>query len=281
MRKSWIILGALFAGVIALGLFVWLKPPKIQTVTHALSSLKSADARTVRVLRRGKPLATLEKRNAEWFMTEPIKAPADGFQILRLLAVLDAKSALRYPVSDAAKFELDALSAPQTEIIINDQRFAFGAVNTVTREQYVLSQNQIHPLDPTFGAAVPTDAYALLRRSVLAPGDTPVRFDFGAFAVDYDSKKWNTSPPAGEVSQDDFNRWVAQWREGSGLRTELADQRKPASDINITLKNGARITLGVVQTAPELILRRADLGLQFIFTGDVGKLMISPPAARR
>jgi hypothetical protein len=281
MRKSWITLGALLAGVIALGLFVWLKPPKTQAVTHVLSSLKSTDARAVRVLRKGKQLATLEKRNAEWFMTEPVKAPADSFQLLRLLAVLDAKSTLRYPISDAAKFELDAPNAPQAEIIINDQRFAFGAVNAVTREQYVLSQNQIYLLDPTFGAAVPTDAYALLRRSVLAPSDTPLRFEFGAFSVDNDTKKWSTTPPAGELSQDDFNRWVAQWREGSGLRTELADQRKPASDINIVLKNGARITLGVVQTTPELILRRADLGLQFIFTGDVGKLMISPPDARR
>jgi hypothetical protein len=277
MRKSWLTLGAVLAGVIALGLFVWLKPPKTQALTHAVSSIKSADARAVRVLRKGKPLATLEKRNTEWFMTEPVKAPADGFQVMRLLAILDAKSSLQYPPSDLVKFEL---SAPSAEIIVNDQRFAFGAINTVTREQYVLTQNWIYPMEVHFGAAVPADAAALLRRSVLAPGDMPNRFEFGSFAVLNDGKKWSAAPPAGELSQDDYNRWVAQWREGSGLRTEIADARKPLGKISIVLKDGAKIVLNVVQTTPELVLRRADLGLQFIFTGDVGKIMISPPAAR-
>lgn len=278
MRKTWIALGALLAGVIALGLFVWLKPPKPQTATFALSVLKSTDARTLRVLRKGKTLATLEKRNSEWSITDPITAPADDFQVLRLLAVVEAKSASRYAPTDLAKFELDA---PQTEIIVNDQRFAFGAINAVTREQYVLTQHQVFPLELRYGAAVPADASALLRRSVLAPGEAPVRFEFGTFTVATDAKKWSAAPPAGELSQDDYNRWVAQWREGSGLRTEVADTRKASSDIHITLKDGAKLTLGVVQTAPELVLRRADLGLQFVFVGEVGKQMLSPPTPRK
>jgi hypothetical protein len=277
MRKTWITLGALFAGVIALGLFVWLKPPKTEATTYALSPLKSADARTLRVLRKGKTLAVLEKRKAEWFMTEPLKAPADDFQMLRLTGILEAKGSLQYPPSDLAKFELDA---PQTEIIINDRRFAFGAINAVTGEQYVLSQNQIYPLDLRYGAAVPADASSLLRRSVFAPDDAPVRFEFSTFTVENDTKKWNTAPASGDLSQDDYNRWVAQWREGSGLRAEVADKRKAAGEILVTLKDGRKISLDVLQTTPELVLRRADLGLQFVFTGDVGKLMISPPTAR-
>lgn len=282
MRKSWITLGALFAAVFALGLFVWLKPPGTPAMQHALSSLKSGDARTLRVLRKGQPLATLEQRNGAWFVNEPVRAPADGYQVLRLLAILDARSALQYAPADLAKFELDA---PQAELIINDQRFAFGAINAVTREQYVLTQNHIYPLNVTFGAAVPADAAALLRKSVLAPGDVPVRFEFGAFTVENDSKKWVATPPAPEVSQDDYNRWVAQWREGSGLRTEvatgLANTRKPASEIQITLKDGVKVTLGVMQTEPELVIRRADLGLQFVFAGNVGKQMLAPPGTNK
>jgi hypothetical protein len=198
--------------------------------------------------------------------------------VLRLLGILEAKSASQYPSADLAKFELDA---PQTEIIINDQRFSFGAINAVTSEQYVLTQNRIYPLDLRFGAAVPTEAAALLRKSVLAPGEVPIRFECGAFVVEYDSRKWITTPSSGEPSQDDFNRWVAQWREGSALRAEIADTRKPAGDIVITLKDGAKVALGVVQSAPELVLRRGDLGLQFVFVGEVGKQMMLPPAARK
>ena len=282
MRKSWITLGVLLAGVIALGAFVWLKPPKAPTVTHALSAMKAADVRTVRVLRKGKPLATLEKSAAQWRLTEPIQAPAEEFQVLRLIALLDAKSTQQYPATERAKFELDA---PQAEIVINDQRFAFGSINTVTHEQYVLTENRIFPLALNFGAAVPADAAALLRKTVLAPGDVPVRFEFATFNLEYQTNKWVAAPAAGELSQDDFNRWVAQWREGSGLRTELlasaAKTAKPIGNVLITLKSGGKVSLEILQSEPELIVRRADLGLQFVFTGDIGKLMLAPPAARK
>ena len=278
MRKRWITLGALCACVAALGLFVWLKPPKPQSVTYAVSAVKPADVRTLRVQRKGKTLAVLEKRDAVWFLLEPFKAPADTYQVQRLLAVLEAKSAAQYAAADLAKFEL---ATPQAELIINDQRFAFGAINNVTREQYVLTQNQVHPLELRFAAAIPADAAALLRRSVLAATDAPVRFEFDAFTVAADEKKWSTTPSAGDVSQDDYNRWVAQWREGSALRVEIgnepADTRKPAREIHITLKDSRKVTLGIVQTEPELIVRRADLGLQFVFVADIGRQMITPP----
>ncbi|HTE13686.1 MAG TPA: DUF4340 domain-containing protein [Burkholderiales bacterium] len=278
MRKSWITLGAFFICVAALGLFVWLKPPKPQNATHAVSVLKSAEVRTLRVQRKGKALAVLEKRADEWFLIEPLTAPADAFQVSRLLAVLEAKSALQYPLSDLAKFELNT---PQAELTINDQRFVFGAINNVTREQYVLTQNHVYPLELRFAAAIPNDAAALLRRSVLAPGDTPLRFEFGAFTVAFDEKKWTTAPSPGDVSQDDYNRWVAQWREGSALRTEPVDKRAATEEIYITLKNGNKVSLDIVQTQPELIVRHADLGLQFVFVGTIGAQMMAAPGTSK
>ena len=271
-------LGALLACVAALAAFVWLKPSRPATDAHAVSALQPASTRTLHVIRKGRTLARLERRDREWFMTEPLAAPADAYQVSRLLAVLEAKSPQQFPPSDAAKFELQA---PQAELVVNDQRFAFGAINNVTREQYVLTQNQVYALDVRFAAAIPADATSLLRRSVLAPGDEPQRFDFGAFTVTRDEKKWTTTPSTSDVSQDDYNRWVAQWRDGSALRTEAADARKAATEIHIQLKAGRKLTLGVVQREPELIVRRDDLGLQFVFVGTIGTQMMAPPGLRK
>ena len=282
MLKSWIVLGALSICVIALGLFVGLKPPAPASITYAISAIKAADARTLRVLRKAVTLAALEKRGADWFLTEPVKAPADNFQVLRLLAVLDAKGTKLLDASDAAKFELDT---PQAELVINHQRFAFGAINNVTREQYVISNQRVLPLQMNFGAAIPTNVNALLRRSVLAAGDSPSRFDFGAYAIVNDGKKWISKPLTSDLSQDDYNHWVAQWREGSALRSEIVDQQQalaaPLREVFITLNDGTRIPLSILQIEPELILRRADIGLQFVFTGDVGRQMMSGPTARK
>ncbi len=251
-------------------------------MSYAVSTLNVADARTLRVLRKGKMLATLQKHGTDWFLTEPVKAPADNFQILRLLAVLDAKGTRLLDASLLAKYELDN---PQAELVINDQRFAYGAINTVTREQYVMSNQQVMPVQLSFGAAIPADVSALLRRSVLAAADAPSRFDFGSYAIANDGKKWITTPIASDLSQDDYNHWVARWREGSALRSEIVDQRLALAtaqrEVFITLNDGAKIALGIMQLEPELIVRRSDIGLQFVFTGEVGRQMMSAPTARK
>lgn len=281
MRNTWITLGVLCAGVVALALFAWLKPPKSQDIPHTVSATKPDAARSVRVMRKGAVLAALEKRGDTWFLTEPAAAPADSLQVFRLLAVLEAKSRAPYPAADATKFGLDA---PQAELVIDNLRFAFGAINNVTREQYVMAGSGIFSLELRFGAALPDNATALLRKTVLAASEAPARFDLGAFAVAYDGKKWITQSSSlaatDAISQDDYNRWVMQWREGSALRAEFADARKAAAEWRITLKGGEKIALDVVQATPELIVRRADLGVQFVFVGDIGKQMMAPPSAR-
>ena len=273
MRKSWITLGLLFALVIALGLFVWLKPPKVPGNVIPVSTHKAVTALSLKVIREGKTLAVLEKRGNTWHLTEPFKAPADDFQVARLLAVREAQASASY-TPDPARFEL---TQARTALEIDNERYVFGAINSVTQEQYLLAGNQVYAVALRYAAAVPNHAATLARRTVFAPGDKPVKFEFGAYTLAQDAMKW-TITPAAELSQDITNRWAAQWREGSALRAEPADERKPARELFVTLQDGKRVALGIVQSEPELIVRRADLGLQWVYTGDIGRQMLMPPA---
>ena len=282
MRKRWITLGVLFALVGALGLFAWLKPAKIDEQALPIATPKTTKpdaARTLTVLRNGKPLATLEKRGTLWHLTEPLKAPADDFQVTRVLSVLEAKASASYASepSSLAKFEL---SSPRAEIVIDGERYAFGGINNVTQEQYVLAGGRVHAVPLRHGAAVPNDAAALARRSLFAPGDKLVKFEFGDFTIAQDGIKWVITPAA-ELSQDMTNRWVAQWREGSALRAEAMDDRKPRRELIITLADGVRVTLGVIQTEPEFVVRRADLGLQFVYREEIGQQMLAAPPLQK
>ena len=47
----------------------------------------------------------LEKRGHAWHLNEPFKAPADDFQVARLLAVREAQSSASY-TPDLARYEL-------------------------------------------------------------------------------------------------------------------------------------------------------------------------------
>jgi hypothetical protein len=73
-----------------------------------------------------------------------------------------------------------------------------------------------------------------------------------------------------------MNRWVDGWRFASSLVTQRAST--PAGQpIQVRLADGRTLKLGIVQKQPELILVRPDERLQFHFSGEVARRLLSPP----
>src|SRR4051812_27367528 len=94
-------LAALFAVVAALGAWIYVKPEPAPAETYALSALKPADVKRLRLERSVTPqedragateTVALEKRNGEWRMVKPIAARAEAFPVDRALAILEARS---------------------------------------------------------------------------------------------------------------------------------------------------------------------------------------------
>src|SRR5450631_1044906 len=128
---------ALLATVIALALFAYYKPHKNEP-EHKLSVIKAADATGIKIEIVGSPPLTLARTGAEWKLTAPVPARADNLQVQRLLEILDATAKDRFPATGLARYELNE---PYARVTFNQQTFAFGAVNQLSREQYVLTQD--------------------------------------------------------------------------------------------------------------------------------------------
>jgi len=88
------------------------------------------------------------------------------------------------------------------------------------------------------------------------------------------------APRAADLSQDDFIRWVDEWRLASALRVEPVPAARARDEIRIRLRNGGELTLGVISREPELVLARSDEKLQYRFGAGLAKRLLSPPAAR-
>jgi hypothetical protein len=200
------------------------------------------------------------------------------FQVARALSVLEAKSTMSYPANELKKFDLDP---PSVQVIINEKSFAFGAINPVTREQYVLTNNTVHAIEMRHGAGLPLDASALLHKELFGADEIPVKFMFTEFSIASNDGKWLLTPSAGELSQDDYARWVDAWRQASAMRAEPYDKRRPVGEMRIELKDGKNLSLGILSREPELVLLRTDLNLQFAFAGEVGKRMLARPIATK
>lgn len=266
---------ALLAIVIALASFAYFRAHKTAP-EHRLSIIKAAEAKNIKIEIAGSPPLVLERAATEWKITAPVVARADSFQIQRLLDVLDATSKHRYPAVGLARYDLNE---PYARITVNQQAFAFGAVNEMSREQYVLTQDGIYPVSIRYGAALPKTALQMVSKQLFAAEEAPVAFEFPDFKLAQQDGKWQLTPPPADASADDTNRWVDEWRLATALGVQPASNVKPLSAVKITLRNGTDITVAILQREPQLVLARSDQQFEYQLAGTIAQRLLAPPAA--
>lgn len=273
MSRSWIGLIVLFIAVAALGTFVYFRP-HTQQQEYRLSGLKPGDAQRLRIERPGQPAIELARKSADWRLTAPFRARAETVQVQRVLDILEAKAATRFAATALARFELDR---PQAQVTINDQQFAYGTVSPVTGELYVRTGDWVYPLPVRYLASLPPQGIALVSRQMFAPTEIPVRFEFPRFVVSQKDGRWNVTAGSSDLSQDDINRWVDNWRQASALRVEPFDAPVPAKHITVELNDGRRVPIGIEENDSELAFTRFDEHLRYYLFPKVARLMLAPP----
>jgi hypothetical protein len=265
---------ALLAVVIALALFAYYKPHKGEP-EHKLSGIKAADATSIKIEIAGSPPIALARTGADWSVTAPLSARADSLQVQRLLEILDATAKDRFPATGLARYDLNE---PPARLTINQQTFGFGAVNEMSREQYVLTQDGIYPVSLRYGTLLPRTVNQLVSRQLFAADEAPVAFRLDDFKLEQRDGKWHLTPAA-DLSADDVTRWVDEWRLAVALAVLPATDRKPLTTIKVTLKTGSEISVAVLQRDPQLVLARSDRPFEYQLNADAAKRLLTPPAA--
>jgi len=266
---------ALLAVVVALALFAYYKPAKTAP-EHKLSSLKPAEATSIKVEIAGDPPIMLARAGADWKITAPLTARADGTQVQRLLEILEASAKDRFPAQGLARYDLNE---PAARLTINQQAFGFGGFNQMSREQYVLTQDGIYPLSLRYGSLLPKSVHQMISRQVFAPDEAPIAFRLVDFALMQNDGKWQLTPSAADLGADDVTRWVDEWRLASALAVLPLSNRTAVTRVKVTLKSGTDIFISVLQREPQLVIARSDQPYEYQLSAEAGKRLLAPPAA--
>ncbi|MGH8728436.1 MAG: DUF4340 domain-containing protein [Burkholderiales bacterium] len=260
------------AGLVAM---LYFKPGKEAPSQHAISSLTADSVTKIEITQPENKLVVLERRDGKWHTTSPIEARADVAQVENVLALTSATSAVRYPPTDLARFDLDR---PLIQIRLNDQEFSFGAVNPLSGEQYVASGSHVYLVSPRFASAAQSESW--VSRKLLAEDEDPVRFEFPAFTAGETGDQWSLGSEESSLSQEDFNLWLNRWRLANALSVAPAIAES-GTQLKITLANGRVIPLLAVEKKDEFLLVRRDEKLQYAFSPSVGKPLIELPQAAK
>lgn len=293
MKNRWLINVVMLGLVVAIALFMHLKPETTQQDSQfEISTAKLADFDQVKVEFPAKAPVLFEKKNGYWMMRKPYAARADQASVLRILAIVAANSKVRLPLVDASKYGLDqatvklTLSGPGGE-----QVFTFGTFNPVTEEQYVGFAQQVFLLSGQYGEAASTQAIEMVDKIPLNPQERKqiAGFDLArleqweqnALKVTMDDQgKWHVNDPKAQPAQNDLNEWMDfSWVQSQAKSVEFytPDRHQTYPSFEILMRDGKKIHFDKMQESPEYLLARPDEGIIYHFSNDVGFTMVNPP----
>ncbi len=275
MSRATLVNVALALLVAGLALFLYLRPRPGAAPELALFALDPERVTRIRVERGGEPVV-LEKRDGHWHLAEPYRARADAFRTRQLLDLLHAKASRKLSATDLARFDLER---PQARVVFDDRAIAFGTVNELSNEQYVMVGEDVYLVPLRYAAALPQEAKDVTGRQLFGPDEEPVAIALPGMTMAQREGIWKLSPETPGWSQDDLNRWGDEWRSAASLLTQKGAGTAAGKPITVTLRNGTVVRLTIVQREPELVLLREDEGLQYLFSAAAGKRLLTPPAA--
>lgn len=221
----------------------------------------------------------LDKERGVWMMRAPVATYANEFRIDALLGVARADSRARFDAGalDLARFGLDP---PLSVLRLDDVELTFGDSESLDNRRYVRNGATVHLIDDDYFYRLQTGFATFVSNRLLPPSGMPAAIRLPEFGLARDGGKWTLTPaPEPPPSADALNEFVDAWRQAQAVQVDRYTGEASRGTITISFGgDAAPLEFLLLETEPELVLARADLGLRYHLTAEQARRLLSAPA---
>ncbi len=225
------------------------------------SSLDRESVNTLTVTRKGYPSIVLHKKEQQWWLQNP-PLPAKKHLVTELLALLESKSLIRYPLSEINPQQI-GLEKPSLCIKYNQKSACFGDRNPLNQLRYLQFGTHVHMIYDTLShqlSGVPAD-YVSPR--LLPEGARITALTLDNLTLQHNQGRWQITPQPEHYSADQAQQLLDNWQRARALLVAPYQATDSEATIEVTLENQKPIRFELVSSEPELILARPELGIQY------------------
>jgi hypothetical protein len=278
LRRRWLLNAGL---LVLIGLLAWLALHRAgQDKDVAEPPLTTLAVETISQLRIERPdhaAIALEKTGTQWTLTAPVRARANPFNVESLLRILTAPGETRFPAGgqDLVKFGLDQ---PRSRVHYGDVEIAFGSLHPLNNRIYVLHNNEIVliPAHYLSSAIYPYTNFIDSRLFEERRKITAIKLP--DFTLAQQDGAWRKQPPDKQLTSDRLNEFAAEWQNARALGVEKYSGREILDRIEISSVRDdktEKLVLGILAYKPDFVLYRRDENLEYHFTEDTGKRLLT------
>lgn len=267
----------MFATIAGLMVFIYFRPQSQDIQEYSVSSGSVEAAQSLRIVRQQQEII-LKRLDNRWHLIKPVQARADEKKVSDILQILAATSNQRFSLEDLERFDLDQ---PNVQLYIDDEYFGFGGFAPTTHQQYVATGDHVYLISPRYVLALPSSASDLISPELLASNEIPVRFELNHLTVELQNESWHvTMQHSGEVlDKEAIKYWTQLWQTTHAgavtLGQEFGSDFIEKDFIKISLQDGQKINLKILQSEAEIVFLRVDDGIGYHFSVDAGQQLLN------
>lgn len=278
MRQRWLLNAGL---VVIIGLLAWLalhrSGQENDDAGPPLTALAADSIMQLRIERPDHPAIALEKSGAGWTLTSPVRARANPFNVESLLRILTAPGETRFPAGgqDLVKFGLDR---PRSRVHYGAAEIAFGSLHPLNNRIYVLHNNVIVLIPAHYLSAAVYPYINFIDSRLFEEQRKITAIRLPDFTLTQQDGAWRKQPPDEKLTSDRLNEFAAEWQNARALGVEKYSGREILDRIEISSvrdDKAEKLVLGILSYKPDFVLYRRDENLEYHFTEDTGKRLLS------
>ncbi len=263
MKSSYLTNLILLAIVIAL---LWLsqqeQPAEQQAST--LSSLDTEAIELIQIARSGKVNLRLERQQNHWILTEPFNARANPTRINLLLSLLRAPVHGEFQPMDQSALDQFGLSNPDVILSMNNEQFAFGGVESLSENRYVLHQGMIFLVQDDVTPLLTASAGSFVDNRLIPESNQLTRLTLPAAddeqKVRFSLQEGEWHSDNSELSTDAIKTLVDSWQHAYAMQVRYL----PNAQLNAMTEPHIKLWLADQAEPMQLLMRQNGQTLQLI-----------------
>ncbi len=244
-----------------------------------LTALDPATINRIIIVRSQGRRIEFQKQKDQWLMQEPYVLSANVARINTMLKLPTAHSyaQIRRGETDLARFRLDS---PAVSIRFNDTEIAFGDKSPIAEQRYVLVNDTVHLINDSLFEQLQAPATFFVDTRILPTGTHIQSLVLAHLTFRKQNGQWTTEPPY-EIRSDQSDKTMPIWQDLDAISIREYVPAENHGTVSIDLGEPGKLEFVIVSPPPQLILARADLGLQYHISGDDAERLFSFPSASR
>ncbi len=262
MRQRFLVSLALFVLVAAAIAFLLLTEAETETETETLiSDLDKDTISTITIQHKDNESIVFQRDDSHWLMQSPFTVAAKTERIDALLNLLSSGSAAQLDVNTTDLQRL-LLAEPEVSVQFDEHLFQFGDINPLDKKRYVLFNDTVHLVHDNLYPQLTVGPTFFIDHNLFRPDEKIISVQYPQFRLLNEQDQWRLESEL-NVDDEQVQLLGRTWATLNANTVQQYEPLEPLYELHVTLTDGRAITFAVISDLPELVLARADLGLQY------------------